>query len=195
MKKTDLQRLRTAPVIAFTTADGLIDDQISGEALTYVHSIANRRQAEATAARRRDRHGAEAEDGGLIHLLGACGEYATACVLGVLWSGSVNTFKAPDILDFIQVRTRSEPWHDLIVRDGDNSRETFVLVTLDLTATPPLLTVQGAIEGVDAKQPWRRGNPGGRGTVFLVAAAQLQPLTCAPLLDRIAPEHRLFIPF
>jgi hypothetical protein len=192
--KADLQRLLVAPEITFATADGLIDDGISGAALEHVRAVAARRQAEAVRANRPNKYGAEHEDGGLIHLLGACGEYAVASALGVAWSGSVNTFKAPDILDFIQVRTRSWPDYELLVRDSDSSQESFVLVTLDLTAALPALTIHGWIEGTAAKVWWNRGDPGGRGTVYLVAQLQLEPLPCSPLLDRVAARQRQLNP-
>jgi hypothetical protein len=184
-KTVDLSQLYTTPMLAFATADGLIDGSISGKCMARVRWVAAQRQAEAVRARRPNRHGADSEDGGLIHLLGACGEYAAACVLGVPWKASINTFKEADLLDFIQVRARSEPWHELPVRDDDKPSEAFVLVTLDLTAHPPLLIAHGYIDGREAKVGAYRGNPGGRGAAYWVPQSRLEPLTCSSILDRL----------
>lgn len=84
-----------------------------------------------------------------IHIAGCVGELAVAKVLGVTWSGSVDTFKLPDLEGGVQVRHRTNPLWDLIVRHGDSDSEKFVL---SRGMPPGLIEVAGWIVGSDAKK-------------------------------------------
>lgn len=93
-----------------------------------------------------------------IHIEGACGELAAAKVLNVYWSPTQGTFRdCPDIGGAFEVRTRSQHWHDLIVRPDDRDDLPYVLVT----GLTPYFVVRGWILGRDAKRDewWKR--PGG----------------------------------
>jgi hypothetical protein len=63
------------------------------------------------------------------HINGACGELAVAKALGIYFPGSVGTYGQPDLPHQIQVKTRSEHWQELALRETDNSQHRYVLVT------------------------------------------------------------------
>jgi len=171
----NLSPLDHATAIDFTTPDGAVRGVIEHAELELVRHIAHRRQDEAVLAHRPDKHGFRG-NGFRIHFLGALGEAAVAHILGVPWSGSVNTFKAPDILDCVQVRTRSKVAYDLLVRPNDKDNEFFVHVTANFDLDLPVLVVHGYIEGRDAKMPGWLESYGGRPPAFFVPTASLMPL-------------------
>jgi hypothetical protein len=170
-----LSALDQVALVNFMTADGLINGTIADTELALVRHVAQTRQDEAVRTHRPDKHGFTG-NGFLIHFLGALGEAAVAHILGVPWSGSINTFKAPDILDCVQVRTRSKIWYELLVRPDDNDSEFFVHVAANLDIIPPNLIVHGYIEGRNAKQPCWLEQHGGRPPAFFVPCANLLPL-------------------
>lgn len=106
------------------------------------------------------------------HVLGALGECAFAKATNRYWSGSVNTFKAPDIGGNIQIRTRSKHSYDLIVRDSDSDSDVFVLVT----GGPQTFRVHGWMRAADAKQAEFRSNYGGYGAAYFVPQSALRPI-------------------
>jgi hypothetical protein len=106
------------------------------------------------------------------HCEGACGEYAVAKVLGIPWTGTVDTFKSDD-LPGIQVRTRSKHNYDLIVRKHDSDTAIWILVT----GISPNYKVHGWILGADAKkQQWLR-EYAGRPEAFFVPTSELKPMS------------------
>lgn len=108
-----------------------------------------------------------------IHILGALGECAFAKATNRYWNGSVNTFKAGgDVGENIQIRTRSKPFYDLIVRDGDRDEDVFVLVT----GGPNEFAIRGWIPAADAKQDQYRKDYGGYGQAYFVPQAELRPI-------------------
>lgn len=119
-----------------------------------------------------DKHGFDG-DGWSEHIEGACGELAVAKLLGVFWDGSVNTFELPD-LPGLQVRTRSQPYYDLLVRPGDTGR--FVLVT----GKCPRYTVRGWIDAEDAKRDEWKKTYGGRPGAYFVPQSELKQMADLP---------------
>lgn len=124
-----------------------------------------------------DRHG-YAGQGWSEHIEGAIGELVVAKVLGIYWDGSVNTFSRSD-LPGVEVRTRSEPYYDLIVRENDKDDAVFVLVT----GKCPSYVVRGWLKGREAKQQQWLKNHGGRPPAFFVPQEALKPLK---VLDKIS---------
>lgn len=106
------------------------------------------------------------------HILGALGEAAYAKTANRYWSGSVNTFKDPDIGADVQIRTRSHDHYDLIVRDADADRDVFVLVT----GGPSEFVIRGWIHGSDAKKPQWEKDYGGHGKAWFVPQSALHPI-------------------
>lgn len=106
------------------------------------------------------------------HILGALGEAAFAKATNRYWSGSVNTFKAADVGDNIQIRTRSKHSYDLIVRDGDRDDDVYVLVT----GGPNDFTLHGWMRCGDAKRPQFKANYGNYGEAYFVPKSALHPM-------------------
>ena len=106
-----------------------------------------------------------------IHVQGAAGELAFAKFRNLYWSGSVGTFRQGGDVGPIQVRTRSNWNHDLIVRDGDRDDDVFVLVV----GTIPRFRIIGWLRGGDAKQPRYRKTYGERPAAFFVPQSDLRP--------------------
>lgn len=106
------------------------------------------------------------------HILGALGEAAFAKATNRYWSGSVNTFKAADVGENIQIRTRSKHSYDLIVRDGDRDDDVYVLVT----GGPTEFTLHGWMRCGDAKQKKFKANYGNYGEAYFVPKSALRPI-------------------
>lgn len=95
-------------------------------------------------------HGLEEGHEWQFHIEGVCGEIAVGKLTGLYWSPTVNTFKTGgDIVNDVQVRTRSQHHYDLIIRDDDQDEHLFFLVT----GLAPHYTVRGWIYGNAGKQP------------------------------------------
>lgn len=107
-----------------------------------------------------------------IHIEGACGEIAAAKALGRYFSGSYNTFKAADLGEKLQVRTRSSHDYELIVRNDDNPDHAFVLVT----GTAPTYCVRGWAYARDVMRQEYMANHGGINPAYFVPAKALKPV-------------------
>ena len=113
--------------------------------------------------RRRDKHGSVGDSTWATHIEGVCGEIALAKVLGVYWSNHLARFDTDDV-GALQVRTRPEAWHELIVHKHDRDDRVFVL----LLGRAPTFRVAGWIRGADAKQAtWWKDPAGGRPAFFV----------------------------
>lgn len=134
-------------------------------------SVGMLRQMQALSRGQRDAHGFNGEDGWTIHIEGACGELALAKYLNVYPGLTANAGKAADVSKY-QVRTRSKPDYDLIVRDGDADSDVFVLVV----GSAGTYRVIGAILGEHAKRPQWRKQYGGRPPAYFVPQSALRPL-------------------
>lgn len=116
------------------------------------------------------KHGADPNTIWQIHCEGACGEAAVAKALGIPFNPTINTFR--DVADVgidIEVRTRSEHWHDLIIRPDDADDSLFVLVT----GRAPTYKIRGGILGKEAKHDKYLKSHGGRPPAFFVPVCDL----------------------
>jgi hypothetical protein len=131
------------------------------------------RHLSAMRGNRPDLHGAQsAENGWQLHIEGACGEMATAKALGMHWSGSVDTFKVGGDVGSLQVRTRSNPLFDLVIRDSDRETDVFVLVT----GSCPVYGVHGWFQPIrPLKDSWRK-EYGNREAAYFIPRSKLRPL-------------------
>jgi len=128
------------------------------------------RHWEAVRGGMADRHGFDG-DGWGVHIEGALGEMAAAKALNIYWDGSVNTFKAHDLVG-IQVRTRSRNDYELIVRPSDDDDAAWVLVT----GKHGTYNVRGWIRGKDAKREEWLQTHGQRPPAYFVPHAALLPI-------------------
>ena len=147
---------------------------LSSADLTRAASVGAARHIAALARGLRDKHGALADAAWQVHIEGACGELAAAKALGVEWTGTINTFKrGDDVPGGWQIRTRSRPEYELIVRPDDPDDALFLLVL----GVAPHYDVKGWISGREAKRTeWSRSH-GNRPAAFFVPHAALTPLT------------------
>jgi hypothetical protein len=106
-----------------------------------------------------------------IDIEGAMAEMAYAKAMGMFWSGSVGTFKAPDVGD-VQIRSTPRASNSLIIRANDKDDDIFVLVV----GSAPEYTIAGYIRGEDGKkQEWVR-SPNGGSAAYFVPQAALRPI-------------------
>jgi len=131
-----------------------------------------RRQIESMKDGRHHRHGFDGENEWEFHIQSACAECATAAALNRHWPAGVNTFKQPDVTPDIQVRWRSDPSYDLLVRPDDNPEEKFVLVY----GRCPKFQIIGWEIGKDAMQDRHKANHGDRPTAYFVKKEFVRPI-------------------
>lgn len=117
------------------------------------------------------------------HIEGACGELAVAKFLGIYWDGSIDAFDKPDVGSY-EVRTRSKPEYELIVRTNSKDASIFICVT----GQCPTYMIRGWIEGKDAKKTEFLSNHGGFSPAYFVPHSALMPMSqlSAQLIDH---EH------
>jgi len=110
----------------------------------------------------------------LIHIQGAAGEMAAAKALGIYAPLHLNSFKngASDLGHSLEVRYRSNPRYDLIVRKNDLDERGFILVRGHI----PSLEVTGWIQGKDAKKEEFLSNYGDYGPAYFVPQQYLRPI-------------------
>ena len=126
-------------------------------------TVACMRMIEDIFANRSDRYGADKKNGFQLHIMGAIGELAVAKFLGVFWNGNLGNLKAPDV-GFVQVRSRSEQWHSLILHPADSDDDLFYLVTVQ----DYVCDVVGYIRGRDGKHPSHWDDPARGRPAFFV---------------------------
>jgi hypothetical protein len=119
------------------------------------------------------RNGMDEADAYRNNIEGACGERAAAKYLGVYWDGSVDTFRSKaDLLGNVEVKTRTEHWHDLIVRRWD--AETPKLY-IHVTGLAPTYRIRGWLwlgSPDDCRDEWKQTH-GGRPEAWFIPTSQL----------------------
>lgn len=115
-------------------------------------------------------------DGWGAHIEGAAGEIAVSKYLGVYPGFTLNTYKAPDVSG-MDVRVRSEMWHDMKILPSDEDERVFIMVV----GRSPVFHVVGWIRGRDGKKAeYFKDLPNGRGKAYWVPKADLQPISTLP---------------
>ena len=136
------------------------------------------RQVKVMQRESRDAHGFDGQRGLIVHVEGALGELAVAKAIDRHWAARVDTYKGADLGDRIQVRTRSKPYYELIVRPDDQDAEAFVLVT----GQCPTYVVHGWLWGGEAKQSrWWKDLGNDRPPAWIVPQADLRDMAELPL--------------
>lgn len=149
------------------------DVELSPIEVAMAAMVGGARRAESEHFKRKNKHGMGPDADMLaIDILGAAGEMAVARVLGRYWGGDVSSFKRADLGHSVQVRTRSKPDYDLIIRHDDNPEDVYVLVT----GTPTRLRVHGWIRGAEAKKDEWLKTHGDRPAAWFVPQDALRPL-------------------
>ncbi len=110
-----------------------------------------------------------------MHVKGVIGEFAAAKVLGLNFNGSVDTFQSETDLDGnIEVRFRSNPNWDLIIRPTDRNEDKKIVLVRGMP--PGAIEVVGWIYGRDArKEEWWQ-NYGNLKPAWFVPASAMRPI-------------------
>jgi hypothetical protein len=165
--------------------DSFVRVTLTEQELEHAALIGAKRYYESVTHSRKDNHGLSPDQvsGLCLHIEGACGEAAVAKWSGQYWGGDTCTFKAGDIGQRVQVRTRSRHDYDLIVREDDHDDHAFILVT----GSAPTLVLRGWIWGGAAKLPQFLKAYGGRPAAYFVPQSELRPMR----LPQAARNNRL----
>lgn len=105
-----------------------------------------------------------------IHVAGAIGEMAVSKAIGAYFEPTINTFKAPDLPGGIQVRTRTKPHYQLLVRPDDKESEIYVHVIAEMKGrfVPSVCDVRGWAFGHECKRAEYLKSWGGRPAAHFV---------------------------
>lgn len=147
----------------------MIRISLSWNEVSIAARVGTMRHCEALRAGKKDSFGFKG-DGWGQHIEGACGEMAVAKACGVYWLPTVNTYKTGADVASWQVRTRSAPGYELLVRPSDPDDAPFVLAR----GRCPDYQVVGWIMGRDAKRPEWLQTHGGRPPAYFVPDAALR---------------------
>jgi hypothetical protein len=107
-----------------------------------------------------------------IDIEGAAAEMAYCKFTNQFWSGSVNSFKAPDCGSDIQIRSTKLNNGCLIVREKDPDSDYYVLVS----GIAPEFIICGWIRGSDAKKKSYERAPNNRTPAYFVPQSALNPI-------------------
>lgn len=108
-----------------------------------------------------------------IHVQGAMGEICVSKVMDRYSKFSVDTFKAADISENIQVRTSPRHDYKLRILPNDNPEHYYVLVT----GTGPVYCVRGWIKGSEGKREEYIMAPNNRPPAYFVPQHKLYPIS------------------
>jgi hypothetical protein len=125
------------------------------------------RQVENLTKGRAPAFGAGRKNDWQLHIEGCMGEFAAAKALNCFPYG-LTLFRGSD-LGSIEVRTRSEDWHDLILHPEDKDGAKYLLVC----GLNGLYSVKGFIHGRDGKREEYWKDPAGGRAAFFVPQAEL----------------------
>ena len=104
------------------------------------------------------------------NIIGACGEIALSKFLDYPWKPKVDVFQTVIDVGMIECRTRTEDWHDLIIRPNDKNDRPYALVIGGFTS----FRIVGWIFGENGKQQKWWKNPDGGEYAFFVPQNELQ---------------------
>ena len=138
-------------------------------------NVACLRIAESISAGLKHAYGYSGENQWQDNMMGACGELAFCKWLNVFWTGSVNSFKDPDVDPNFQIRWSKR--NNLIFRHTDNPDHWYILVN----GNDNIFRLVGYIHGTHAKQLEEcRAAPGGRPPALFIPEQKLIPFEKYP---------------
>ncbi len=163
----------TSEAIMFAAPHGGVTVELDWYEIEFVSSVGIKRATEANRQNLKNKAGLESY-GLFEHVNGAIGEYAAAKVMGRHWAPTVNTFRGmPDIAPCFEVRTRTEPWHDLIIRPDDPDEQIYILVTGSFDT---YFVVHGGCDGRYGKRDEWLQTHGGRAPAYFVPRHELKDI-------------------
>lgn len=129
------------------------------------------RQVENVKKRQRPKYGAGNQNDWQLHIEGCLGEYAAAKILGV-FPTAFGKYGESDLYGHLEVRTRSQPWHSLILHDDDPDDAIFILIT----GVNGTYTMEGWIVCKDGRKPEYWKDPAGGRPAYFVPTEALNPI-------------------
>lgn len=136
--------------------------------------VATRRQIQALRRPTVDVHrsGPGEENAWTWHIEGAAGELAFAKLSHTYWAPTVDTFRSRGDVGDVEVRTRTRPGYELIVRNDDCDERAYVLVRGRI----PRFEVVGWVYGREGKRPEWLQRYGGGEPAYFVPDSALHPI-------------------
>jgi hypothetical protein len=155
----------------------MTDVKLKRSEFLHAAKIGVTRQVENKINGRENLHGAGRGDEWRHHILGAVGEMAVAKYLGVYWNGNLGNLGAADV-GSLEVRSRSETWHDLILHkpeEGDSPDALFInsIVSEDLF---PSVRLDGWIRAEHGQKDKYWSDPAGGRPAYFVPSGDLHPM-------------------
>lgn len=146
------------------------------------YQVAAMRQTQNMVRSTRAKHGApEGPEGEILDVIACRGEMAVAKALNLYWAGTVGRYGAPDVGEIVDVRTRRQRWHDLILHREDPDERPFVLAFAE---SPQSVELLGWILGSDGKQERHWKDPAGGRPAYFVPQSELRPM--GEIVERLA---------
>lgn len=131
------------------------------------------RRIKSIEQNRRPKYGIKPGTEWQVDIEGALGELAVAKALRFYWPATIDTFKREaDIGAHVEIRTRSERWHDLMVHDEDADDRIFILCR----GRAPEYDVAGWIRAREGKRSEFWKDPAGERPAYFVGAEHLNDL-------------------
>ena len=129
-------------------------------------------QVENLKKQRVPAHGAGEKNDWQLHIEGCLGEWAVAKGLGRYPSGLFR-FRESDLGDRIEVRTRPETWHDLLLHKEDDDKSRFVLAI----GFNGEYDISGWVLGLEGKLDEYWKDPAGGRPAYFVPSKELHPFS------------------
>ncbi len=130
---------------------------LSDEELIQGQELGKARNANALKSGKANRFGCLTADQIDVHVLGACGEIAVAKALYIPFQSTIDTYQTVPDVGIYEVRTRSKPYYELLVRPGDKDDSIYILVRAVPSNQLRRFEIVGWLKGVEAKQKvWRK---------------------------------------
>ena len=121
--------------------------RLTGSELKWAVQVALRMRAKSVGDSRNTSFGTNEGTEQDAHLIGAIGECAWCKYFRVRWPAHIDRFKGSDVGERVQIRTRSEAWHDLRVKPGDEPSHAYFLAIFE---DPNIVNLKGWKWGYEA---------------------------------------------
>lgn len=123
-------------------------------------------------------YGAENGPAWQYNIVGAIGEFAVAKHLNVFWDGAMMDNFTDDVCG-LQVRTRSESWHELIAHDRkDKGDDVFILAHVEYL---PEVVIVGWAFGREIQRDKYYKDPAGGRPAYFYPQDELRDMSTIPL--------------
>lgn len=165
----------TLPAYVFLNARPI---RLIGSDKAWALAVGATRQEHSLKAGNRPAYGASDADAPELHKEGAPPELCIARFCEVPWPAGIDVFRRGTDVDILEVRSRTELWYAMIVRDADPNDRPVVLVVGEGAV---LWAIGWMLAGDAKKQESWRDNHGGRPPAWFVPKVALHPMSTLPI--------------